>query len=161
MRSASALGLAAALLSTPTHAGERHRDGHAVAQAVHRQATARLGSRWADTAVRLAKVESGWRCHVRGPKTRVGRAVGPLQIMPGSARALGFIDMKRLQRDCAYQIAAGVEHMALCIRSGVRTGPQMAACHVAGVGGWNRRLNRSAEAYKRQYIRMADLGRLR
>jgi hypothetical protein len=32
---------------------------------------------------------------------------------------------------------------------------QMSACHVAGWGGWNKKLNKKAERYKQQYIKMA------
>ena len=151
--------LAAALIAAAPAAlaSEHGPSRNSVAQKVHAQAVKRLGPQWADSAVRLAKIESGWRCHVRGPKTRHGRAVGPLQIMPGSARGLGYADMSRLSRDCDYQIAAGIAHMKRCIAAGVRTGPQMAACHVAGWHGYNRRLNRKSEAYKRAYVRTANL----
>jgi hypothetical protein len=45
--------------------------------------------------------------------------------------------------------------MEKCLSVGAKTYPQMAACHVAGWGGWNKRLTRKAERYKQQYIRMA------
>jgi hypothetical protein len=130
-----------------------HRSG--VAKAVHARASARLGPRWGDFAVRLSKIESGHRCHVLGPRTRSGRAVGPLQIMPRSAAGLGFTDVKRLHRDCAYQIAAGVAHMERCLAAGAATPRLMAACHVAGWHGFQRRLNPRAQAYKRAYVRLA------
>lgn len=142
-----------------TARGMLQSDRNVVAQKVRLHAAHRLGPQWSESAVRLAKIESGWRCHVRGPKTRHGRAIGPLQIMPGSARALGYTDMARLSRDCDYQIAAGVAHMQRCLQAGARKGNQMAACHVAGWGGYNKRLNRKAEAYKRSYVRVAALGR--
>ena len=113
-----------------------------------------MGSQWVGTAMRLAKLESGYRCNATGPKTRHGRAKGVFQVMPGSARALGF-NPSRLH-ECDYGIAAGVAHMQSCLRAGVKTHDQMARCHVAGVGGWNTRLSRKAERYKRQYVRMAS-----
>jgi hypothetical protein len=113
-----------------------------------------LGRQWVDTALRLAKLESGYRCNATGPKTRHGNAKGVFQVMPGSARALGY-SPSRLH-ECDYGIAAGVAHMKSCLKAGVRTHDQMARCHVAGVGGWNTRLNRRAERYKRQYVRMAS-----
>jgi hypothetical protein len=73
--------------------------------------------------------------------------------MPKSAVALGY-DPARLH-ECEYGIRAGVEHMKACIDSGVKTPKQMAACHVAGVLGWNRRLSYKAEKYKRYYIQLA------
>ena len=57
--------------------------------------------------------------------------------------------------ECEYGIAAGIMHMQRCVAAGVRTHAQMSACHVAGWGGWQRRLASRAERYKQQYIRMA------
>lgn len=124
-----------------------------VADMVAKEAGRRLGSQWVPTAIKLAKIESSFNCGAVGPSTRHGRARGVLQVMPGSARAMGY-EPSRLN-ECAYGISAGVSHMALCIKSGVRTHDQMASCHVAGVQGWKVRLNSRAESYKRKYIRMA------
>ncbi len=124
-----------------------------VARIVEREARARLGAQWVNTALKLAKIESSFNCGAVGPRTRHGHARGVLQVLPSSARALGF-DPTRLN-DCDYGARVGVAHMAACIRAGVRTHAQMAACHVAGVGGWNRRLARRHEKYKSQYIRLA------
>lgn len=124
-----------------------------VAAKVARQTEQEMGSKWVPTAMKLAKLESGYRCNATGPRVRGGRAKGVFQVMPGSARALGF-DPSRLH-ECDYGIAAGIAHMQACVRAGVQTHDQMARCHVAGTGGWNTRLNRRAERYKRQYVRMA------
>jgi hypothetical protein len=123
-----------------------------VAKAVAKEARTRLGEQHVNTALRLTKLESGFRCHVLGPQTRHGRAVGPLQVLPSSARALGI---HNLHGDCKAQITAGILHMEKCLSVGARTYSQMAACHVAGWGGWNKRLTRKAERYKQEYIRMA------
>lgn len=125
----------------------------AVADKVARQVEARLGRQWVPTALKLAKIESGFNCRATGPRTRHGRAMGVFQVMPGSARALGY-NPQRLH-DCNYGIAAGVSHMESCLRAGVRTHNEMAKCHVAGTHGWRTRLNRSAERYKVRYVRMA------
>jgi hypothetical protein len=125
----------------------------AVADMVAKETARRLGSQWVPTALKLAKIESSFNCGAVGPNTRHGRARGVLQVMPGSARAMGY-EPSRLN-ECAYGIAAGVSHMALCIQSGVRTHDQMASCHVSGVQGWKVRLNSRAEAYKRKYVRLA------
>ena len=123
-----------------------------VADAVAAEVRKRLGAQHVETALRLTKLESGFRCHVLGPKTRHGRAVGPLQIMPSSARALGISNIA----SCEAQITAGVLHMKKCLSVGAVTYRDMAACHVSGWGGWNKRLNRKANAYRNQYIRMAN-----
>jgi soluble lytic murein transglycosylase-like protein len=125
-----------------------------VQKIVARQAAQKLGSQWVDTALRIAKLESGFNCRATGPATRHGRARGVMQVMPSSARALGY-DPARLH-DCEHGVAAGVAHMALCIRHGVRTAQDMARCHVAGVGGWNRKLNRGAERYKKRYVALIN-----
>lgn len=126
----------------------------AVAKIVARQAANRLGSKWVPTALKLAKIESSYNCGAVGPRTRHGRAVGTLQVLPKSAVALGY-DPRRL-RECEYGIAAGVAHMEKCLRSGVRTHVEMSSCHVSGVAGWQRRLNARAERYRRYYIRLAS-----
>jgi soluble lytic murein transglycosylase-like protein len=129
-----------------------------VQKIVARQAAQKLGPQWVDTALRIAKLESGFNCRATGPSTRHGRARGVMQVMPGSARALGY-DPARLH-DCEHGVAAGVAHMALCIKHGVRTTQEMARCHVAGVGGWNKRLNRNAERYKQRYAAMITARRM-
>jgi hypothetical protein len=124
-----------------------------VADMVAAETARRLGAQWVPTALKLAKIESSFNCGAVGPRTRHGHARGVLQVMPGSARALGY-DPRRLN-ECQYGIAAGVAHMASCIQSGVRTHAQMASCHVAGTYGWKARLNPRAESYRRSYIRLA------
>jgi hypothetical protein len=117
---------------------------------VAREAERKLGKQWVSTAVRLAKIESGFRCNAVGPKTRHGRARGVFQVMPGTARAMGF-NPANLHR-CDYGVAAGIAHMQRCVASGVRTPAQMASCHVSGFHGWRVRLNGRAESYRRQYV---------
>lgn len=126
-----------------------------VAKAVADEARARLGADHVDDALRLTRLESGFQCHVLGPKTRHGRAVGPLQVLPSSALELG-ISAEQLSSDCKAQIAAGIMHMNKCLESGANTYSKMAACHVAGWKGWNVKLTRKAEAYKKKYVRMAQ-----
>ncbi len=124
-----------------------------VAAMVAREAEAKLGRQWVDTALKLTKIESGFNCNAVGPKTRHGRAQGLLQVMTGTARAMGF-NPARL-RECQYGLAAGIEHMRRCIESGVRTHAQMSSCHVSGFHGWKIRLNTRAENYRNKYIRLA------
>lgn len=125
----------------------------AVADMVAAETARRLGAQWVPTALKLAKIESSYNCGAVGPRTRHGNARGVLQVLPGSARALGYDP--RYLNDCQYGISAGVAHMAACIQSGVRTHAQMASCHVAGTYGWRARLHPRAEKYRRTYIRMA------
>lgn len=125
----------------------------AVARIVAREAQARLGAQWVNTALKLAKIESSYTCGAVGPRTRHGHARGVLQVLPSSAKALGY-DPSRLN-ECEYGTRVGIAHMEACIRSGVKTHAQMAACHVSGVGGWQRKLHARAEKYRREYIRLA------
>ena len=123
-----------------------------VAEMVASEARSRLGEKHVNDALRLTNLESRFRCHVLGPKTRHGRAVGPLQVLPSSARALG---VDSLHNDCKAQIRAGILHMEKCLQVGAKSYSQLAACHVAGWGGWNKKLNRKATAYRTKYVRMA------
>jgi hypothetical protein len=121
-----------------------------VQQMIATETTRQIGAQWTPTALRIAKLESGYRCNATGPKTRHGRARGVFQVMPGTARGMGY-NPARLH-ECGYGIAAGVSHMRLCIASGVRTQAQMASCHVSGFHGWKVRLKPRAEKYKQKYV---------
>jgi hypothetical protein len=139
------LALAAILATSPAAAS--------VQQMIATETTRQIGAQWTPTALRIAKLESGYRCNAVGPQTRHGRAKGVFQVMPGTARAMGY-NPARLH-ECAYGIAAGVAHMRACIASGVRTQAQMASCHVSGFHGWKVRLKPRAERYKQKYVRNA------
>ena len=108
--------------------------GATVQRMVETRAEQVLGRQWVGTAVLLARKESGFRCNAVGPRTRHGRALGVFQVMPGSAKALGYQYSKLV--DCRYGIDAGLAHMKLCIAHGVRTERQMLSCHLRGVAGW-------------------------
>ena len=113
-----------------------------------------LSEQWVASALKIAKVESGYQCNATGPKTRHGRAKGVFQLIDSSARTLGFDPGKMY--DCNENIAAGVAHMKVCIRYGVKDPRGMAACHVAGWNHWNVKLARQHERYKQRYINMAS-----
>ena len=117
--------LAALLAATPAQAQMTAR------QAVAHEARQQLGEQWVAIADRLAYKESTWNARAVGPRTRHGRARGVLQVLPASARALGYPDAKRLLEP-RYGAAAGVAHMAMCLRKGVRTEHQMIRCHNTG-----------------------------
>lgn len=95
--------------------------------------TARIGSQWVGTALRIAKIESGYRCNARN-----GRAVGIFQntnpAMFGVSRAAALT--------CDGGIRAGVAHMAMCIGKGATTHRMMLICHNAGTP-YARRVERA------------------
>lgn len=95
--------------------------------------SSRIGSQWIGTALRIAKIESGYRCNARN-----GRAVGIFQntnpAMFGVSRAAALT--------CDGGIRAGVAHMAMCIRMGATSPRQMYICHNAG-HPFARRVERS------------------
>lgn len=124
-----------------------------VARSIASQVNSRLGPQWVEPALKIAKIESGYTCHVKGPKTKHGRAVGPLQVLVGSAESLG-ITAYELDTSCAMQIEAGIRHMERCIQLGAKTSSQFASCHVSG-NPFNGRLTRKAERYRQKYIKMA------
>lgn len=129
---------------------EKQRVANAVAQATRDK----VGESYVDDVLRLTKLESGFTCHVLGPRTRHGRAVGPLQVMPQSGEALG-VATKDLHTSCDAQIEAGLRHIEKCISVGATAYKQLAACHVAGWDNWDRKLNRKSAEYRERYIRMA------
>jgi len=95
----------------------------AVQTMIAEHVSARIGSQWVGTALRIAKIESGFRCNARN-----GRAVGIFQntnpAMFGVSRGEALT--------CSGGIRAGVAHMAMCIGKGARTGAQMMRCHNSG-----------------------------
>lgn len=105
----------------------------AVQTMIAEHVSARIGSQWVGTALRIAKIESGYRCNARN-----GRAVGIFQntnpAMFGVSRAAALT--------CDGGIRAGVAHMAMCIRMGATSPRQMYICHNAG-HPFARRVERS------------------
>ena len=95
-------------------------------------------------ALRIAKVESGIKCNV---KSRDG-ALGPLQIMPRSARALGYRNLS----GCAAQTEAGMAHLAMCYRGAHGNLHRAAACHNQGISALHH-VNRSAARYAMKVAR--------
>lgn len=80
-------------------------------------------------ALRMAKIESGIRCHNHNKKSS---ASGPLQVLRGTARAMGYQgDIRRAS--CATQTHYGMKHLAMCYR-GARGNQALAKrCHQVGV----------------------------
>lgn len=85
-------------------------------------------------ALRVAKVESNYKC------SAVGRAgeVGPLQILPSTARSLGYKNIRGAS--CRTKVDAGMKHLAICYHGANGNARRAAACHNAGVASlkWRR-----------------------
>lgn len=94
-----------------------------VQRAIERTVCARIGCSWAPVALRIAKIESGYRCNARN-----GRAIGIFQNTDparfGVSRAAALT--------CAGGISAGVAHMAMCARLGAHDAASMMRCHNSG-----------------------------
>lgn len=96
-----------------------------------------------DFALRVAKQETGIRCGLIG----AAGERGPLQILPSSARGLGYKNIR--SADCAKQTEAGMAHLAMCWREADGNRRAAARCHNGGIGRtWskNKAVNRYADA---------------
>jgi soluble lytic murein transglycosylase-like protein len=97
-----------------------------------------------DFALRVARHETGGkggRCGLRG----AAGEVGPLQILPSTARAMGYRGV--VGATCEAQTDAGMAHLAYCYR---KTSTQWlaAACHNQGVSvAYGRKVSASARRY--------------
>ena len=80
-------------------------------------------------ALKMARIESGVRCGQRNPRST---ASGPLQVLKGTARAMGYRgDIRRAS--CATQAHYGMRHLAMCYR-GARGNQALAKrCHQVGI----------------------------
>lgn len=96
-------------------------------------------------AMRVARVESGFKCSVVGASGEVG----PLQILPATARGLGYKNIR--SASCRTKTDAGMKHLALCYRGAKGNWRRAAACHNAGVASlkWRR-----YPARTNHYVRM-------
>jgi Transglycosylase SLT domain len=121
---------------------------------IARKVETELGPKWVPVSLKIAKLESNFNPKVVGPRTRHGHAVGLFQLLPSSARALGY-SPSRL-REAEYNTEAGIAHMKQCINAGVSTDWEMSLCHVAGPMGWNRRLRKRSQSYKTKYARLVS-----
>lgn len=111
----------------PLRPAARERRGHeprgAVQTMIASEVCARIGCQWTSTALRIAKIESGFRCNARNR-----RAVGVFQntnpAMFGVSRAAALT--------CSGGVRAGVAHMKMCVSMGAHTAAQMMRCHNSG-----------------------------
>lgn len=100
----------------------------------------------------VIRVESGGRCNAVGPATRAGRGMGPLQILPSSARGLGYRGPVSALATCGAGLTYGMKHLAMCWHM---TGnvQQAARCHVGGPGAIHNR-----SRYVNGYVRSVQRG---
>ena len=98
-------------------------------------------------ALRIAKVESGVQCG------RVGSSGerGPLQILPSTARALGYKNIRAAS--CATQTDAGMKHLAVCWHK-TKSRWRAAACHNQGLSvAYGHRVTKRAARYANKVAR--------
>ena len=80
-------------------------------------------------ALKMAKIESGVQC---GNHNRRTSASGPLQIMRGTARSLGYKGDIR-KASCATQTHYGMKHLALCYKAAKGNQNLARFCHQRGI----------------------------
>jgi len=150
----SSLALAGCAIQVPLQDSTNRTE---IKQMISRKVEAELGPQWVPVSLRIAKLESNFNPKATGPRTRHGHAQGLFQLLPSSARALGY-SPSRL-REAEYNTEAGIAHMKSCLAAGVSTDWEMSLCHVAGPMGWNRRLRKRSQGYKHRYAQMVARSR--
>ena len=98
-------------------------------------------------ALKIAKIESGIRC---GVHNRHSGATGPMQILPSTARHLGFRNIRG--SSCATQVHAGMKYLAFCVNFAHGNLYNAARCYNAGPGGMRSR-NRAVHRYASAAVR--------
>jgi soluble lytic murein transglycosylase-like protein len=103
----------------------------------------------ASIAVAVTHVESRFRCNAIGPMTRYGRAMGPLQILPTSARGMFAYDGPTARlATCEEGLEYGMRHLARCFKLAGGDPRATAHCHVQGP---HRNPFQPINAYARNY----------
>jgi hypothetical protein len=102
------------------------------------EVTKTLGRQWVPIALEQARRESNFKASAVGIKLgkRHGhqRAVGVFQVLPSTARGLGF--NPALLNNLEYGTKVGVAYMGKCIEAGVKTSSQMNHCFLYGFYKW-------------------------
>lgn len=80
-------------------------------------------------ALKMAKIESGVRC---GNHNRRTSASGPLQVVRGTARAVGYRGDIR-KASCAVQTEYGMRALAMCWRASKGRASLAKRCHQVGI----------------------------
>lgn len=133
--------LSSIFLSTPTAPAHAYDASRLVVAEAKRQGVP------VSFALRVARVESGVQCH----RHNKSGATGPLQLMPATARALGFRGHIR-SASCPVQVHWGMRHLAMCYRGARGNQMRAAACHYQGVSAL-RRVSKAGAAYARKVAR--------
>lgn len=99
-------------------------------------------------ALRITKVESGFQCHVVGPKTKHGRAQGVMQILPSTAAKMGHQggDLANCEDGLNY----GMAYLSLCYQLAGKDEAKASACYV---GGENMATGPKGK-YAKKYVKM-------
>jgi soluble lytic murein transglycosylase-like protein len=109
-------------------------------EVIAREVKKTLGEKWVSIAFDQARRESSFRANAigiqLGKRHGYQRAVGIFQVLPSTARGLGF-DPRRLT-DLEYGVKVGVAYMGKCIEAGVKTSSQMNDCFLYGYHGWGK-----------------------
>lgn len=92
-------------------------------------------------ALQVAKKETGVRCGEIGASGERG----PLQILPSTARHLGYTDIRKAS--CAEQTDAGMAHLAKCYRGVGGNRWHAAACHNQGFSAISGKVKKRAKRY--------------
>lgn len=94
-----------------------------------------------DLAMSVAQHETGVQC---GKVGRHGER-GPLQILPSTAKSLGYPNIK--SASCATQTDAGMKHLAICWEKTGHSRWLTAACHNQGFSALTGKVYNSAKRY--------------
>ena len=89
-------------------------------------------------ALRIAKLESGVKC---GVHNRASGATGPMQILPSTARTLGYRNIRGAS--CATQVNAGMKYLSYCLRITRHDLFRAAKCYTGGPGALKSRNSRA------------------
>lgn len=119
-RTVMAALIAAMIFSSPGHAKD-------ATQMV--KSSARSHGVPAPFALKMAKLESGVKCN---NNNRRSTASGPLQILSGTARALGYKGNIR-KASCSTQTEYGMRHLAMCYKLAKGNEALAKRCHQQGV----------------------------
>lgn len=98
-------------------------------------------------ALRMARIESGVKCHNHNKRST---ASGPLQILASTARSLGYRGNIR-KASCATQTHYGMKHLAICYRGAKGNLALAQRCHQRGVSViYGRKHGAHRKHYKRR-----------
>lgn len=89
-------------------------------------------------ALKMARIESGVQCGQRNPKST---ASGPLQVLKGTARAMGYKGDIR-HASCATQTHYGMKHLAMCWHGAKGNATLAKRCHQTGISVLYRKKRR-------------------